>query len=843
MIPIRSVMKRDFSKLSSSESVGSAVKVMEKMDVDYSVVEEEGEIRGIVTSRQLVGYPLSRLLLDCAIQPVSTITEGALADEALRVLEEEKASFLVVLNGEGIPVGITNRETIIDSLFQELEKLNREKDKYIAELRQAEEALRLSKESFHNIVNRNVDGVLIIDRKGIVHFVNPAVEAILGRKADELLGEMFGLPLVAGDASEIDTIRSSRELGVAEMRVIETEWEGENAYLASVRDITERRQAERDLMIKDNAIASSINAIAIADFDGSLTYVNPAFLRMWGYDSDREVLGKSISEFWPTEEQAQAATKTLYEKRSWQGELGKTRENGSEFYSQISISLVIDSDDRPIAIMASFIDLTERKRAEKRLWDSMSNFHKVINDNPDGIIITNREGIVRYVNPAAESLFGRKSEDFNGEQFGFPITSSDVTEVDITRRAGEIVVAEMRAAETMWYDEIAHLISLHDISERKRAEEKLRESEERYRDLFENANDLIQSVKPDGHFLYVNRAWRMALGYSEEEIPNLILWDIIHRDNLAHCQSIFQKVFSGEKVGNIDTVFLAKDGRSIIVEGDASCQFEGNKPAFTRGIFRDVTERKQAHQAQERLSQQLQAQVSELEAFSYGIAHDLRSPLVSIEGFSRLLREDLQNQKVENVQEDMRLLESGVKRMQGFLNSTLEYSRSGQMIKRTRDVSFGKIVKEVITEFNGQISSIGATVSTAKTFPKICVDRSRIAEVLANLIQNSIKYRDKTVPLKIEIGHYLSENETVFFVRDNGLGIDANEAEKVFALFYRSTADGEGSGIGLAIVKKIIEAHGGRIWVQQGQSGKGTTICFTLPQQNGTNKDGNNGKN
>jgi len=334
----------------------------------------------------------------------------------------------------------------------------------------------------------------------------------------------------------------------------------------------------------------------------------------------------------------------------------------------------------------------------------------------------------------------------------------------------------------------------------------------------------------------------MALGYSEEEIPNLIIWDIIHPDNLAHCQSIFQKVMSGEKVGSIETVFLAKDGRSIIVEGDASCQFEGNKPALTRGIFRDVTERKQAQQAQERLSQQLQAEVSELEAFSYGIAHDLRSPLVSIEGFSRLLRDDMLNHDAEKVQEDIRLLESGVRKMQGFLNSTLEYSRAGNLIKRTKNVSFGKIANEVITEFNGQISSIGATVSLADKFPRVYADRMRIKQVLTNLIQNSIKYRDKTVPLKIEIGHRPSEGEVIFFVRDNGLGIDASEAEKVFTLFYRGTANGEGSGVGLAIVKKIIEAHGGRIWVQQGQTGKGTTMCFTLPEQGGTNKGDNNGK-
>jgi signal transduction histidine kinase len=248
-------------------------------------------------------------------------------------------------------------------------------------------------------------------------------------------------------------------------------------------------------------------------------------------------------------------------------------------------------------------------------------------------------------------------------------------------------------------------------------------------------------------------------------------------------------------------------------------------------------------QERERFSQLLQVKVSELETFSYGIAHDLRSPLVSIEGFSRLLREDFLNQNVDNVQEDMRLLESGVKRMQGFLTSTLEYSRSEQLTKLTDDVSFSEIVREVITELNEPIRSSGVTFSIAKAFPKICVDRSRIKQMLTNLVQNSIKYRDKTVPLKVKIGHYLAENKPIFFVRDNGIGIDESEAEKVFALFYRGTAEGEGSGIGLAVVKKIIEAHGGRIWVKRSQTEKGTTMCFTLPEPSDIKKDNNHGKN
>jgi len=356
------------------------------------------------------------------------------------------------------------------------------------------------------------------------------------------------------------------------------------------------------------------------------------------------------------------------------------------------------------------------KRQEEALRASQARLYKVIDSNADGMVIVDREGIVWYVNPAAEALLGCKAEELLGGAFGFPAVAGGTTELDIVHRGGERAVAEMRVVETEWEGESAYLASLRDITERKCSEE-----------------------------------------------------------------------------------------------------------------------------AQERLSQQLQEKVSELEVFSYGIAHDLRSPMVSIEGFSRMLRADIENQKMERVQEDIRLLESGIKKMQQFLNRTLEYSRAGYQVKMTMNTSFDKTVKDVIVEFAEQVRSIGATVSIAETFPEVYVDRIRIMQVLTNLIQNSINYRDKTVPLKIEIGYWLSEDEVVFFVRDNGVGIDAIEAEKVFDLFYRGTTNGEGSGLGLAIVKRIIEAHGGRMWVQ-GQSAKGTTMCFTLPQQSGTNKGDNNGK-
>ena len=136
--------------------------------------------------------------------------------------------------------------------------------------------------------------------------------------------------------------------------------------------------------------------------------------------------------------------------------------------------------------------------------------------------------------------------------------------------------------------------TVRDIAGDKRTEEALRESEERYRDLLENATDLIQSVTPEGSFIYVNRAWRETLGYREDEIPGLSLMDIIHPDSKAHCAETFQRVMAGEDIERVEAMFVAKDGRTITVEGNINCRFKDGKPVSTRGIFRDITQHEQA---------------------------------------------------------------------------------------------------------------------------------------------------------------------------------------------------------------------------------------------------------
>jgi signal transduction histidine kinase len=227
---------------------------------------------------------------------------------------------------------------------------------------------------------------------------------------------------------------------------------------------------------------------------------------------------------------------------------------------------------------------------------------------------------------------------------------------------------------------------------------------------------------------------------------------------------------------------------------------------------------------------ELEAKNTEMERFTYTVSHDLQSSLFSIQGFNTLALEDLELGNIENLKSSLKRIETAVTKMDCLLNDTLELSRIGRMINQPEDVPFREIVNEALELTSAHIKSSGAELSVANDLPTVHVDRMRIAELLVNLITNSIKYRDELRNPRIEIGYRLDSGDTVFFVKDNGRGIDPSLHTQVFELFYQVDKSSAGTGAGLAIVKRIIEVHGGRIWIES-EKGEGCTVWFTLPVQ------------
>jgi PAS domain S-box-containing protein len=225
---------------------------------------------------------------------------------------------------------------------------------------------------------------------------------------------------------------------------------------------------------------------------------------------------------------------------------------------------------------------------------------------------------------------------------------------------------------------------------------------------------------------------------------------------------------------------------------------------------------------------EVEAKNAEMERFVYTVSHDLRSPLVTVQGFVGFLREDISEGDHERVKTDLLMIEDAVVKMDHLLKDTLELSRIGRVVNPPVDVSFGEIVREALDHFSEEIGSRGIEVVLPDSWPVVRVDRLRILEVLTNLIENSTKYMGDEIAPEMGIGWRREGDETVFFVRDNGIGIEADQREKVFDLFYKLDPSTDGCGVGLAIVKRIAEVHGGRIWIES-EKGRGTTVLFTLP--------------
>jgi two-component system NtrC family sensor kinase len=263
-------------------------------------------------------------------------------------------------------------------------------------------------------------------------------------------------------------------------------------------------------------------------------------------------------------------------------------------------------------------ELAERKKAEEK-------YTTLVEQSNDGIIII-QDGLVKFANSKMVKMTGFSLEEVIGKPFlkfvspeyqasvmenyrrrvaGEPTPNN--YEIEVLTQDGSIMPVEINASRIEYEERSADMAIVRNITERKQAESALRQSEERYRDLFDNANDLIQSVSPDGHFLYVNKAWQKVLGYNNKEIASLKVWDIIHPDSINHCMETFHKVMSGDDVKDIDAVFVAKNGSPIDVEGNAHSRFVDGKSISTQGIFRDVTARKRAEERIEHLNSLLRA--------------------------------------------------------------------------------------------------------------------------------------------------------------------------------------------------------------------------------------------
>lgn len=236
---------------------------------------------------------------------------------------------------------------------------------------------------------------------------------------------------------------------------------------------------------------------------------------------------------------------------------------------------------------------------------------------------------------------------------------------------------------------------------------------------------------------------------------------------------------------------------------------------------------KQEFKIQEKLVSQLEKKNEELERFTYTASHDLKAPLITIRGYLGYIEKDAKSGNYQRLLRDTQRISEATEKMHRLLNELLELSRIGRIINKSEEILFADIVKDALERVENQIRERKVKIKIADKLGSVVVDKERMIEVVQNLVDNAIKFMGKQTDPEIEIGMKKQGNETIYFIKDNGIGIKKEFHERIFGLFDKLDSESEGTGIGLALVKRIIEVHGGKIWVES-EEGKGTTFCFTL---------------
>jgi signal transduction histidine kinase len=302
-------------------------------------------------------------------------------------------------------------------------------------------------------------------------------------------------------------------------------------------------------------------------------------------------------------------------------------------------------------------------------------------------------------------------------------------------------------------------------------------------------------------------------------------------EEAARVSAIFQNIVLHKKpLESLENIARRKDGRLIVLEtsGVPFLDEQGRLSGY-RGIDRNITERKLSEAERETLITNLETQNAELERFTYTVSHDLKTPLITIRGFLGFIEQDVESGDLTRLKDDLQRIVAATNKMERLLNELLELSRIGRLMNPPERIVLRDLVADLVKLMEGRLRKANIQVRVQEDLPVLFGDSQRLWEVMQNLLENAIKFMGEQTQPVVEIGARGEENGMpVLYVRDNGVGIAPEHHERIFGLFNKLNPKAEGTGVGLTIVKRIIEVHAGRIWVES-EPGQGTTFYFTFP--------------
>jgi PAS domain S-box-containing protein len=731
-----------------------------------------------------------------------------------------------------------------------------------------------------SIVECSNDAIIGKTTEGIVTSWNPGAEAMYGYSPQEIIGHKISVVFPPDRKEEFDTILDKIRQGqrVSHYETERLRKDGQTIFVSlSVsivkdkagnlvglstisRDITENKRAEEKLhqasLYARSLIEASLDPLVTISKDGKIMDVNQATELATGVERNK-LIGSDFSDYFTDPEKARQGYKRVFEEETVQDYPLAIRQASGQVIEVLYNASVFKNQAGGVeGVFAAARDITKRKQAEEDLRRASLYTRSLIEASLDPLVTISREGKVTDVNQATEAVTGVSRQRLIGSDFFEYFTQPDkarqgyeqvfaegmVRDYPLAiRNTGGSVTDVLYNASTFKNErgEIEGVFAAaRDITKRKQAEEKVREASLYTRSLIEASLDPLVTINREGKITDVNRATENATGHTRERLIGSDFSSYFTEPEKA--RRGYEEVFAKALVHDYPLAIQHSSGRVIDVLYNASVFRD--ESGEIEGIFaaaRDITERKKAEEEVRRLNAELEQRViqrtaqleaanKELEAFTYSVSHDLRAPLRHISGFSKMLTEEYGSSLAPEAQHHLQRIQEGTRRMGLLVDDLLNLGRIGRHEVRLQVTGLNSVVNETLADLKAECE--GRQVEwKIGSLPFVECDPALMKQVFQNLLSNALKFTRPRSHAVIEVGRKDQEGTPVVFVRDNGVGFNMKYSDKLFGVFQRlhRPEDFEGTGVGLATVQRIIQKHGGRIWVEA-ELDKGATFYFTL---------------
>jgi len=740
----------------------------------------------------------------------------------------------------------------------------------ITERRQAQEKLQKSEEQYRSLFETATDGIFTMDVQTRFTSGNRKAEEMCGYSKDELIGEYATLILpeeeiprmadtlkkvLMGETDTYETRIITKKGDLLPVEVTSSPIEIDGKIIGTMgmaRDITERKRAEQTLRESEEKyrqLTEEINdAIYTVDQDGNVTYVSPVIEWFIGH-SPSEMMGRSFAEFLHEEDLPHAI-------ESFERTLsGHSTEGEFRFHTKSGEIRWLGASNRPIfagdgvvGARGTLTDITERKLAEIASEEARTRFEDLFETANELIITTDTEGWILHVNKEVERFSGYSKKELIGQsilkiaypedtpkyiQFwkdildgltpryhlrGFSKTgniSHLLASASVVKKDGNIVEIQYNAK---------------DITEEKQAEEKLRESEKKYRTILENMTEAYYEVDLDGNFVFFNDSLCQIMGYTRNEIMGTNNKQYGNRENVRKVYRIFNKVYTtGKPATGFEFEIIRKNGTKGFVEASTSLIRDSKgKPTGFRGVVRDITDRKQMEAEKNELEQraQLASRLSIVGEMASGIVHEVNNPLTSVIGFAEMLAG---KELPEDAREYARIINNEGKRVANIAGRLLNFARHQKPETSYTDIN--ELIQSTLDlqTYEMTTGNIKVTTKLDHHLPKTMADPGQLQQVFLNIMLNArTAMRAAHGGGKFSVKTQVLDDTIQISLTDNGPGIPKRNLKRIFDPFFTTRKTGEGTGLGLSICQGIINSHNGKIYAES-TPGKGATFVIELP--------------